>query len=47
MVGEKDEEMEALQADLKDAKEAFRNQIEALIRSNDTKERGPSEATAD
>ncbi len=47
MVGERDEEMEALQIDLRDAKAAFRNQIEALIRSNHTKERGPSEATAD
>ncbi len=47
MVGERDEEMEALQSDLRDAKTAFRNQIEALLSSNHTEERELSGAAAD
>eukprot|EP01084_Bolivina_argentea_P109600 195913_1 len=47
MVGERDEEMEALQSDLRDAKTAFRNQIEALLSCNHTEERELSGAAAD
>ncbi len=46
MVGERDEEMEALQSDLRDAKTAFRNQIDALLSNNHTEWREPSKVTA-